>query len=219
MLGSPIDHSRSPILHNAGYAAAGLTGWEYTRIETTAESLARVVGEADDTYVGFSVTMPAKFAALEFADEVTERAAAIGSANTLMRTSAGWRADNTDCDGAAGALGELFGSRPAPTRAVIVGAGGTARPAFWALADLGVTHVTVLNRSDRRAELAPLAESRGVELEFLSFDADLLSVVAGADVLISTVPSAGLAEYVPQLGHIFCQPGGKIGRASCRERV
>ena len=83
VLGSPIEHSLSPVLHSAGYAAAGLDGWHYERIECTAEQLPEIVGSADASYRGFSVTMPGKFAALEFADEVTERARAIGSANTL----------------------------------------------------------------------------------------------------------------------------------------
>ena len=86
VLGSPIKHSLSPVLHNAGYAAAGLAGWEYGRIECAESELARIVGEASAQYRGFSVTMPAKFAALRFADEVSERARFIGSANTLVRT-------------------------------------------------------------------------------------------------------------------------------------
>ena len=85
VLGSPIAHSLSPVLHSAGYEAAGLDGWEYERIECTAEQLPDIVGNADESYRGFSVTMPGKFAALEFADEVTDRARAIGSANTLVR--------------------------------------------------------------------------------------------------------------------------------------
>ena len=91
VLGSPIAHSLSPVLHTAGYAAAGLGEWDYTRIECTAAELPRVVGEAGPEFRGFSVTMPCKFAALEFADEVTARARAIGSANTLVRTGDGWR--------------------------------------------------------------------------------------------------------------------------------
>lgn len=115
VLGSPIEHSLSPVLHSAGYAAAGLDGWHYERIECTAEQLPEIVGNADASYRGFSVTMPGKFAALEFADEVTERARAIGSANTLVREtrdgSSIWRADNTDCEGISGALNELVGEK------------------------------------------------------------------------------------------------------------
>ena len=67
VLGSPIEHSLSPVLHNAGYEAAGLAGWDYTRFETSAEGLPELVAASDSEFVGFSVTMPGKFAALRFA--------------------------------------------------------------------------------------------------------------------------------------------------------
>ena len=92
MLGFPVSHSRSPDLHLAAYRALGLTDWTYDRIECTAGQLPGIVGGAGPEFVGFSVTMPGKIAALEFADEVTERARLIGSANTLVRTATGWRA-------------------------------------------------------------------------------------------------------------------------------
>ena len=99
MLGSPIAHSRSPQLHLAAYRALGLDGWSYERIECTAEQLPTLVGGFGPEWVGVSVTMPGKFAALRFADERTPRAELVGSANTLVRSEAGWRADNTDIDG------------------------------------------------------------------------------------------------------------------------
>ena len=105
VLGSPIAHSRSPQLHLAAYRALGLTEWTYDRIECTAAELATLVGGFGPEWVGVSVTMPGKFAALEFADERTGRAELVGSANTLLRTDTGWRADNTDIDGVTGALG------------------------------------------------------------------------------------------------------------------
>ncbi|MEH0146216.1 shikimate dehydrogenase [Corynebacterium sp. Q4381] len=201
VLGSPISHSLSPVLHNAGYKAAGLSGWEYTRIECTAEALPETVEGAGEDYRGFSVTMPAKFAALDFADEVTERARAIGSANTLVRTGADtWRADNTDCEGLLIALDELMRGQQI-TSAVVVGGGGTARPALWALRSLGVEHVTVLNRSDRSAELASLTE--GMDVAFAPLDArtDIAGLTMAADAVISTVPSAGVADHVNDLAH------------------
>lgn len=200
VLGDPIEHSLSPVLHSAGYAAAGLENWEYTRIRCAAEDLPSIVGGADETFAGFSVTMPGKFAALEFADEATQRAQAIGSANTLTRIDGGWRADNTDCEGIAGALGELVGTKPIE-RAVVVGAGGTARPALWALAQAGAGHVTVVNRSDRSAEVAPLLEGTGTDFDFVPLDRDLTELAMAADLIVSTVPSAGLEGKVKQLGH------------------
>ncbi|REO97191.1 shikimate dehydrogenase [Mycobacterium tuberculosis] len=96
VLGSPIAHSRSPQLHLAAYRALGLHDWTYERIECGAAELPVVVGGFGPEWVGVSVTMPGKFAALRFADERTARADLVGSANTLVRTPHGWRADNTD---------------------------------------------------------------------------------------------------------------------------
>lgn len=194
VLGDPIEHSKSPLLHNAGYAAAGLDDWHYGRFKCTAEQLPELVANADSSYAGFSVTMPGKFAALNFADEVTDRARAIGSANTLVRLSDGrWRADNTDCDGVTGALAEIGADVLPEGRAVLVGAGGTARPALWALAKAGIKHVTVIARSERVYQLEPLAAQLGLEFVWVKFDAPNLPDIAGAsDVCVSTTPSAAL---------------------------
>ena len=204
VLGSPIEHSLSPVLHSAGYAAAGLDGWHYERIECTAEQLPEIVGSADASYRGFSVTMPGKFAALEFADEVTERARAIGSANTLVREtrdgSSIWRADNTDCEGISGALNELVGEKELG-HVLLIGSGGTARPALWALTQRGVDKVTVLNRSDRSQELLPLLENTGVEAEFINFERDLRDLALSVDAIISTVPAKVLETRYAELGH------------------
>src|SRR6516165_7555832 len=89
VLGRPIAHSRSPELHLAAYRALGLHDWAYERIDCGADELPGVVGGFGPEWVGVSVTMPGKFAALRFADEHTERAALVGSANTLVRTPAG----------------------------------------------------------------------------------------------------------------------------------
>ena len=196
VLGSPIEHSRSPVLHNAGYAASGLDEWEYDRFECTEDQLAQLVSSADSSYRGFSVTMPAKFAALNFADEVTDRARAIGSANTLVRTDHGWRADNTDVDGIKGALGELLeGASLSGKHAVVIGSGGTARPAIWALIEAGVTHITVLNRSDRTAELKTLFDDTSTTLSY----APIKEAQVEADVIISTVPSSAIEGMEAQL--------------------
>lgn len=203
VLGQPIEHSRSPILHGAGYAALGLDHWEYSRLECDAESLPGLVQSADESYRGFSVTMPAKFAALEFADEATERARRIGSANTLVRTPGGWRADNTDVDGINGALAELLGGEGAlvEKRAVVVGGGGTARPAVWALLEAGIAHITVVNRSDRSAELRELARTFSATISYVPLDGDVETATRAAAVVISAVPSGAIAGLEEKLAH------------------
>jgi len=191
VLGSPIAHSKSPQLHLAAYRALGLDDWTYDRIECNAEQLPGVVGGFGPEWVGVSVTMPGKFAALRFADERTARAEQVGSANTLVRTARGWRADNTDIDGVAGALGQASG------HALVAGSGGTAPAAVVGLATLGVTGITVVARNPDKADrLVDLGARVGVATTYCGLDDDALTdAVAGAQVLVSTLPADVAARY------------------------
>ncbi|WP_327099955.1 shikimate dehydrogenase [Nocardia vinacea] len=193
VLGKPIAHSRSPQLHLAAYRALGLD-WTYERIECSAEELPGLVDGLGPEWVGLSVTMPGKEAALAYASERTERAVLVGSANTLVRIgSQGWRADCTDVDGVLGALrgggvGEL-------AEAVVLGAGGTARPALLALSELGAKAVTVVARDAGRARNAvDLAERLGMTTAVIGFDKDALrAACADAGAVVSTIPAEAAA--------------------------
>ncbi|SPM27827.1 Shikimate 5-dehydrogenase, partial [Mycobacterium terramassiliense] len=195
VLGRPIAHSKSPDLHLAAYRALGLHDWTYERIDCGAEELPGVVSGFGPEWVGVSVTMPGKFAALRFADERTERAELVGSANTLVRTPAGWRADNTDVDGVSGAIGSASGW------ALVCGSGGTAPAAVVGLAGLGVTGVTVVARDpDKAARLVDLGDRIGVATRFCGLDSDgLADEVAAAEVLVSTIPADVAARYAATL--------------------
>jgi shikimate dehydrogenase len=204
VLGSPIAHSRSPQLHLAAYRALGLDGWTYDRIECTAEQLPSVVSGFGPEWVGVSVTMPGKFAALRFADERTARAELVGAANTLVRTRSGWRADNTDIDGVTGALGSTSGTGEAwagAKTAVVIGSGGTAPAVMVGLAELGVQRITVAARNpDRAAPLVDLAIRSGVDGRWCDIDGDeLTQTVAETDVMVSTIPADAAAPYAPTL--------------------
>jgi shikimate dehydrogenase len=198
VLGSPIAHSRSPQLHLAAYRALGLRDWTYERIECGADELPDVVGGLGPDWVGVSVTMPGKFAALRFADERTDRAELVGSANTLLRTPRGWRADNTDIDGVTGALG-AEGS--ASGRAVVSGSGGTAPAAIVALAELGVGDITVVARNpDKAARLVELAARVGATARFCDLDGGaVVEAVTAAGVLVSTLPAEVAGRYAEVL--------------------
>lgn len=198
VLGSPIAHSRSPQLHLAAYRALGLHDWSYERIECGADELPAMVGGFGPEWAGVSVTMPGKFAALRFGDEITPRAELLGSANTLVNTATGWRADNTDVDGVAGALGAVSGP------AVVVGSGGTAPAAVAALAELNVGTVTVVARNpDKAAALVELGPHAGVPTRFCGLDDPALTdVTAAAAVLVSTVPAEVAARFAPQLAQV-----------------
>ncbi|MGW1740214.1 shikimate dehydrogenase [Nocardia sp. NPDC001965] len=187
VLGSPITHSKSPQLHLAAYRALGLD-WNYERIECTAAELPGLVDGLGPEWAGLSVTMPGKEAALAYAQSRTERAVLVGSANTLVRTAAGWHADCTDVDGVLGAL--RGGGVRQLTEAVVLGAGGTARPALLALTELGAQAVTIVARdAGRAANARELAEQLGVRARVIGFDALELSAVCGsAGAVVSTVP-------------------------------
>jgi shikimate dehydrogenase len=182
-------------LHLAAYRALGLDGWTYQRIECTAKQLPGLVSGLGQEWVGLSVTMPGKFAALRFADERTARAEFVGSANTLVRTPTGWRADNTDVDGVTGALGSAQG------HAIVVGSGGTAPAVVAGLAELGAQRITVAARNaERAAPLVDLALRSGVVGRWCAIDsAELAEAVAEVDVVVSTIPAEAAAPYASTL--------------------
>jgi len=197
VLGSPIAHSRSPHLHLAAYRALGLSDWTYDRIECVEDDLPGVVAGFGPEWVGVSVTMPGKFAALRLADEATDRAKLVGSANTLVHTATGWRADNTDIDGVVGALAEVRGCE----RAMVLGSGGTAPAVVVGLVALGARHVTVVARNTAKAAgLVDLAVRSGAQAQWVDIsDARLGDAAAGVDVMVNTVPADAVAPYASTL--------------------
>ncbi|UJH70988.1 hypothetical protein [Ornithinimicrobium sp. INDO-MA30-4] len=106
VVGSPIAHSLSPVLHRAAYQALGLDGWTYSRTEVVAGDLSRHVADLPAHQVGLSVTMPGKPEAVALASEVSQVARQTGAANTLIATANGWFAENTDVVGVQRALAE-----------------------------------------------------------------------------------------------------------------
>lgn len=193
MLGSPVAHSLSPVLHGAAYRELGLD-WMFDRVEVDADGLPGFVAGLDRDWVGLAVTMPGKRAALAVAAQRSDRAVAVGAANTLTPLPDGtWRADCTDVSGVSGALRAVGGV--SGTGGVVLGAGGTACAALAGLADLGVTEVAVVVREHARAaEAVATAERIGVRLDVRRWsDTDLGALAASAAVVVSTVP-AGVAD-------------------------
>ncbi|MBX6354388.1 MAG: shikimate dehydrogenase [Micromonosporaceae bacterium] len=189
VLGKPIAHSLSPVIHNAGYAAAGLTGWSYAAIECAEAELPDLVAGLGPEWAGLSLTMPLKEVALAVAGEVSPVAAAVGAANTLVRRADGsWYADNTDVPGMVEAL-RAAGVTTARSVAVL-GAGGTARAALAAAQALCPGAITVYAR---RPEAIDQLRAVGVPLTgALWTDA---ARCGEADVVISTVPK-GVADHL-----------------------
>ncbi len=149
VLGWPVAHSRSPAMHNAALAAVGLDDWRYQLLPVPPERFDETVRALPAAgFRGVNVTIPHKQAALALADEATDRASAIGAANTLSFEAGRIIADNTDAPA-------LIAGLPLPAAgktALVLGAGGSARAAVWALRDAGAAEVRVWNRTPERAE-------------------------------------------------------------------
>lgn len=198
VLGSPIDHSLSPLLHESAYRALGLNDWTYTQIECTASDLPRIVSAADPGMRGFSVTRPCKDAALRFADVVSERAHIVESANTLIRRGTEWYADCTDIDGACASLKK---SGYTGGNVLLLGAGGTSRPYLSALRSAGVEgvgRVAIASRAEERAQhTLHVAARLGLDYSWIPLnDPEILRASChNATLVISTLPGDAAAGY------------------------
>ncbi|MCQ4044200.1 shikimate dehydrogenase [Streptantibioticus rubrisoli] len=205
VLGSPIAHSLSPVLHRAAYQALGLEGWEYGRHEVDEAALPGFLASiADDEkpWAGLSLTMPLKRAVIPLLDEISDTAASVEAVNTVVFTEDGRRAgENTDIPGMVAALAERGVGQV--DSAAILGAGATASSALAALAGICSAEVTAYVRSEARAaEMRQWGERLGVAVRTRDWSdaADAFT----APLVIATTPAGAtdaLAAQVPE------QPG------------
>lgn len=181
VLGRPIAHSLSPVLHGAAYRALGLA-WTFDAIDVGVAELRPLIDSSGPEWAGFACTMPLKRAVLDVADTAMPRASAVGAGNTLLhRPDGGWTADNTDVAGIVAALREAGVAEPATV--AVLGAGGTAQAAVVALAELGVRRCTVQVRDiARTTDLTATAGRAGVEIDLAPLGD------SQADLVISTLP-------------------------------
>jgi shikimate dehydrogenase len=208
VLGWPVAHSRSPAIHNAALAALGLVGWRYQRLPVPPalfEETTRALSPAG--FLGANVTIPHKHAALALADSASPAAREIGAANTLTFAADGTiAAENTDAPGLIAAL-ERLPDLPAHPRALVLGAGGSARAVVWALREAGASEVAVCNRTPERART--LARELGVRAVAAPVPADLLvnCTSVGLHMPAGVERSATDGEALNQLGLTFDQVG------------
>ncbi|WP_026404186.1 shikimate dehydrogenase [Actinomadura rifamycini] len=186
VLGSPIAHSLSPVLHRAAYAAMGLDGsWTYEAVECGEAELAGFLGGLGPEWAGLSLTMPLKRVALDLADSVSDLAAGVGGANTLVLRDGRRHADNTDVHGIVAALAEA--GIAAPASALVLGGGATAASALAALARLGTAEAVLAVRApERAAGTAAVGERFGLAVKVVPLDRvrDHLP----AQLVVSTLP-------------------------------
>jgi shikimate dehydrogenase len=204
VIGWPVEHSRSPLIHSYWLRRYGIAG-EYRREPVAPEQIAAFIGSlAARGYVGGNVTLPHKEAALALAAP-DARARAVGAANTLWFEDGVLRATNTDVEGF---LHNLDSCAPGWDRgrghAVVLGAGGAARAVVYGLLDRGAERIVVANRNAGRAEA--LRRAFGARLDVAAWD-ERNAALAGAALVVNTTTlgmqeQAGLALDVARLpGH------------------
>jgi len=199
VLGSPIVHSLSPVLHRAAYAALGLDDWSYSQVECDSARLAGFVSGLDSSWAGLSLTMPLKRTVLPLLDHADPVAEATGSANTVVFSGGGRHGYNTDVQGIVDALAEA--GVTAAGNVTIVGGGATACSALAAARELGAEAAHVVVRDPARAsDLAGAASRLGVPIQIRDF-ASLApaSAEVAPDLLISTVPAGAADSYAARV--------------------
>jgi shikimate dehydrogenase len=197
VLGQPVAHSRSPAMQTAALAELGLAPeWSYEAIEAAPEEFERLVRALPGRgFVGVNVTVPHKLAALALADTASDAAGEIGAANTLTFSEGAIGADNTDTVG----LLEALPADPGGMRTLVLGAGGSARAAVWALTRAGAA-VEIWNRTQARAEA--LAGDLGVaacpeDRPLVASDYDLIVNCTTVGLAAAGEPPAGVPDLKP----------------------
>lgn len=213
VLGKPIAHSLSPVLHMAAYRRLALSDWQYLRHEVDAAGLEELLSSLDPSWAGLSLTMPLKRTVMPFGTPSDTWSSTLQVANTaVLDWTGGAEAPtislyNTDVQGISKALGtELVrldtdaagSSTPTLSRsdghvqvhtAMILGSGNTASSALAACSELGAEQVVVCARHpERAAHLSMLAERLGIGMQVRTLS-QALSAVDGQDVTISTLPA------------------------------
>ncbi|MCC2314810.1 shikimate dehydrogenase [Cellulomonas xiejunii] len=192
VLGHPIAHSLSPVLHRAAYAALGLDTWRYGAVDVTEEQLPTFLAGLDASWAGLSLTMPLKQTVVPLLDHVEPLAQVVGAVNTVLVHGSGpgrmLTGANTDVYGLVAAIGEA-GVSGGVRSAGVVGAGATAASTLAALAQLGCTSPRVYVRSQARAGgLLRAAHRMGVEPRLCRLD-DAAGEIGRLDVVVSTLPA------------------------------
>lgn len=215
VLGHPLDHTLSPRMHNAAFAALGLD-WVYVPWPVSPERLGEAVAglRALANFAGANVTVPHKEAVISHLDGLTEEARAVGAINTIVRAGDRLTGHTTDGAGLLAALADTGGFRAAGASVVIVGAGGAGRSAAFALAGAGARQVTILNRSEARAlALAKDVARAARDITVLAYQLHQHSAVArilGTADLVVNATSLGLHPDDPRPVDVNACPPGAV---------
>ncbi|MFF2506808.1 shikimate dehydrogenase [Streptomyces sp. NPDC058067] len=199
VLGSPIAHSLSPVLHRAAYEELGLTEWSYDRFEVDEAALPAFIASLGPEWAGLSLTMPLKRAVIPLLDEISDTAASVEAVNTVVLTDDGRKlGDNTDIPGMVAALAERGIDKV--ESAAVLGAGATASSALAALSRICAGEIVAYVRSEARAaEMREWGERLDLDVKIAQWSDAARAF--GAPLVVATTPAGttdALAAQVPE---------------------
>ena len=207
VLGSPISHSKSPLIHQAAYRVLG-EEWEYLRFEVSKGGLKRFIETDGSGFTGFSLTMPLKEDAFSFGDVTDEISMSTRTSNTLIRVNDQWQAFNTDVFGITQAISR---ATTTPMRvSLIIGSGATATSAMCAISKLapGSSVLVFARNKTTRLPLIEFGRSLGLQV---SKARRLASAVKKAQVTISTLPGGAMDSVAKKMtSSRFFRPTGLL---------
>ncbi len=151
LIGDPVEHSLSAVMHNAAFEALEIDARYDLWPTSTSELPARIASLKADGVLGANVTVPHKQAVIPFLDEISEIAHRIGAVNTVIPHDGALLGDNSDAYGFGRSLSEIAGGTT-PDSAVVVGAGGAARAVLVSLQDAGIADIRLVNRTEATAQ-------------------------------------------------------------------
>lgn len=207
VLGSPISHSKSPLIHAAAYRVLG-QDWDYSRFEVPKGGLKRFIETDGAGFDGFSLTMPLKEDAFAFADVSDEISQSTRASNTLVRIDEKWHSFNTDVFGITQAISQA--SSTPISLSVIIGSGATATSAMVAIAQLapGSSVLVLARNKETRQHLMIFGRGLGLQVSSVR---RLGSAAKRAQLVISTLPGGAMDLAAKKLsGSCFFKPVGLL---------
>ncbi|MBW3088192.1 shikimate dehydrogenase [Bifidobacterium sp. 82T24] len=214
VLGSPIAHSLSPLIHNTAYKAMGLEDWFYDSHDVDEHSLADFISELDSSWHGLSLTMPLKKAIMPMGEPSNRWAEKLDVANTAVfdwSRGSGMpviRLYNTDVAGINLALTNVLkhGGRTVPEalagNGMVIGSGSTAVSAIAALSTMQIQHVTIAARRPEKAHaLAPVAQGFGMDVDVIAMR-QIVEAVQDMNIVVSTIPAHAADSTAMSLGRL-----------------
>lgn len=198
VIGHPIDHSRSPMIHGYWLKQAGLNG-SYDPVDVRPEDLPaflKALKDGSSGFAGGNVTVPHKEAIFDLVDEVDDTARQIGAVNTVWLENGKLMATNTDSLGFAANLDETASGWDRGKKAIVLGAGGASRAVIHALLARGFDEVSVVNRTQSRA--SALAERFGPRVSAYGMD-DLAETIRAVDLFVNTTTLGMAGSVAPDI--------------------